>query len=111
MRSRTYDIKTCLPWKYFDNLCVVCETKAETMEHFLSCSSYENVAQEHNWKAILENRQFEIANIVKARQKYRKNIIDKYEAGHLQVSSGSRQFLSSVIHIFTFVCHFCNYID
>ena len=94
MISRTYDIKAWLPWKYFDNLCVVCETKAETMEHFLTCSSYKKVAQEHNWKTMLENntdRQFEIANIVKARQKYRKYIIDIYEAGHLQVFSGSKK--------------------
>ena len=73
-------------------MCVVCETKAETMDHFLTCSSYENIAQELNWKAILENNtedQFEIAKIVKKRHQYRKHIIDTYEAGHPQVSSDS----------------------
>ena len=57
--------------KNFDNLCVVCELKSETMDHFVTCKSYENIAQEHNWKAILENNteiQFEIAKIVRKRQ-------------------------------------------
>ena len=35
IRSRTFDIKTWLPWKYSDNLCVVCEFKSETMDNFL----------------------------------------------------------------------------
>ena len=51
------------------------------MDHFLTCSSYENIAQEHNWKAILENNteiQFEIAKIVRKRQQYRKHINDTY---------------------------------
>ena len=41
LRSQTLDIKTWQPWKYFDNLCVLCELKEETISHFLSCNSYE----------------------------------------------------------------------
>ena len=93
LRSKTYDIKTWQPWKYFDNLCVICELKAETMEHFLTCESYGNIAQERNWKTIFESDieiQFDIAKVVKRRQKARKQFIDKYEAGHPQIPSGSR---------------------
>ena len=93
IRSKTFDIKSWQPWKYFDNLCVACEIKEESIHHFLTCTSYENVACEENWKTILNNeidKQFEIAQIAKQRQRIRKQIIDKYEVGHPQVPSGSR---------------------
>ena len=83
--SKTFDIKTWQPWKYFDNLCVLCEIKEETMDHFLSCKTYENIPQELDWKDIKGScveRQFEIAVIVRARQKKRKETIESYEAGH-----------------------------
>ena len=38
LRSKTLDIKTWQPWKYFDNLCVLCELKEETISHFLNCN-------------------------------------------------------------------------
>ena len=85
LRSQTFDVKTWQPWKYFDNLCVLCEIKEETMDHFLSCKTYENIPQELDWKEIKGScveRQFEIAAIVRARQKKRKETIESYEAGH-----------------------------
>ena len=45
LRSKTFDIKNWQPWKYHDNLGVACEIKEETMNHFLSCKSYENSPQ------------------------------------------------------------------
>ena len=55
VRSKTLDLKTWQPWKYFDNLCVLCEKKAETMAHFMSCKSYENVSPVLNWEKIYQN--------------------------------------------------------
>jgi hypothetical protein len=34
LRSKTFDIKNWQPWKYHDNLCVTCEIKEETINHF-----------------------------------------------------------------------------
>ena len=34
LRSKAFDIKKWLPCKYYDNLCVACELKKETMNHF-----------------------------------------------------------------------------
>ena len=85
LRSRTFDIKTWQPWKYFDNLCVSCEIKEETMNHFLTCKSYEDQPCEENWEEIKGNcieRQHEIAIVVKARNEKRKEIIERAEAGH-----------------------------
>ena len=93
LRSRTFDIKNWQQWKYFDNLCVACEVKTETMNHFLTCSAYENVPSESNWEEIKGNdieRQFEIAKKSQTRQKLRRIIIDKYEAGHPLNPPGSR---------------------
>ena len=85
LRSKTLDIKTQQPWKYFDNLCVLCETKEESINHFLNCEAYENLSQENNWEDVRGNcvkRQYEIAEIAQARMKRRKIFIEKYEAGH-----------------------------
>ena len=92
-RSKTFDIKKWLPWKYYDNLCVACELKEETMNHFLTCTSYENLPSEISWEQVKGNnveRQFEIARKVKSRQLKRKKIIDNFEAGHPQDHPGSR---------------------
>ena len=72
VRSRTMDIKLWQPWKYFDNLCVLCETKSETMDHFMGCKAYENVAPIHHWRKMFENDpddQFEIAVNIKKQQR------------------------------------------
>ena len=58
------------------------------MNRFLTCNAYENNPWEYNWEEVRKNdfeRQFEIAKIVKIRQRIRKNIIDNYEACHLQI--------------------------
>ena len=86
VRSKTLDLKTLQPWKYFDNLCVLCEMKAETMSHFLSCKTYENVAPIINWEKMFENKpdeQFKIAKNIRKRLKQRNARIENYEAGHL----------------------------
>ena len=93
LRSETLDIKTWQPWRYFDNLCVVCQLKEETIQHFLSCPTYEKTPQENSWRDIKRDnveRQFEIAQIVKERWNIRKRHIEKYEAGQPQDQFGSR---------------------
>ena len=54
--------------------------------HFFPCHwSIKNLPQENNWEDNKENnieKQFEIAAIVKTRQKKRKESIEKHEAGH-----------------------------
>ena len=83
LRSKTLDIKTWQPWKYFDNLCVTCELKEESISHFLNCEAYENISQENNWKDVSGNcvqRQYEIAETAQARIKRRNKYIEKYEA-------------------------------
>ena len=65
------------------------------MNHFLTCTSYENISPENNWEQVKESetsveRQFEIAKKVKARQVQRKKLIENFEAGHPQDNSGSR---------------------
>ena len=42
VRSQTLNIKEWKPWNYHDNLCVKCKIYAETMDHFVVCSSYGN---------------------------------------------------------------------
>ena len=93
MRSRTLDLKTLQPWKYYDNLCVVCEKKSETIDHFMTCKSYGIITSEHSWRLLLENNpdiQFEIAENIKRRLTIRKKIIELYEAGHPQDIADSR---------------------
>ena len=87
IRSKTLDIKTLQPWKYFDNLCVLCEEKAETLPHFMSCNSYQNEPPAFNFELIYGNtpeEQFEIAKNVRKRLKIRSLIIENYEAGYPQ---------------------------
>ena len=84
LRSKTLDIKTWQPWKYFDNLCVLCELKEETISHFFNCNTYDETPQENMWEDIKGDyveRQFEIAKIVRDRLEKRKKHIENYEAG------------------------------
>ena len=83
VRSQTLNIKEWKPWNYHDNLCVKCQIYAETMDHFVVCSSYGNKT-EQNWKDIFDNnyeRQIEIGIIVKKRFLERQDILDTIEAG------------------------------
>ena len=87
IRSKTLDIKKLQPWKYFDNLCVLCEEKAETIPHFMSCNSYQNEPLAFNFELIYQNnpdKQFEIAKHVRKRLKIGSLIIENYEAGYSQ---------------------------
>ena len=38
IRSETLDIKTWNHWNYEDNLCIMCNVKEETIEHFMKCT-------------------------------------------------------------------------
>ena len=95
LRSKTLDIKAWQPWKYYDNLCVFCELKEETIDHFLVCKTYDNLPQENQWadvKGKCVDRQYEIAKIVKVRIERRMKLIDIYEAGQTQTwLQGSRE--------------------
>jgi hypothetical protein len=93
VRSGTIDLKTVQPWKYFDNLCVMCEKKSETIEHFMICKAYRNITPENNWKLIYDgdtDKQFEIAENIRKRQIQRIKKIMDYEAGHPQEHSDTR---------------------
>ena len=75
------------PWKYFDNLCAMCETKLETIDNFMTCKAYRNIAPRNDWKLMFNDdpdKQFDIAENIKRRQKQRKEKIEKYEAGQPQ---------------------------
>ena len=67
VRSKTLDIKQWQPWKYKNDLCVMCEQFSETIEHFLSCPKY-GPALETDWRQIDENnaeKQVEIRIFIK----------------------------------------------
>ena len=81
-RSGTLDIKDWYQWKYENNLCIVCQTKAETMDHFMNCSAYnveKKSEQTVNWKGIYENdieKQSIIAKEVKRRFVLRQSLLE-----------------------------------
>ena len=54
IRAGTYDVKAWRKWQYSDNLCVACQVCEETMNHFMTCTSYGRKTN-HNWKSIYEN--------------------------------------------------------
>jgi hypothetical protein len=54
VRSKTLDIKEWLPWDYIDNKCVACKKTFETMDHFMTCTSYKNNPY-GNWREINGN--------------------------------------------------------
>ena len=85
VRSGTLEIKNWSQWKYSDNLCVGCETKEETMSHFMECKEY-NEKQTPNeilsWKDIYKNdmdQQIKIAEEVERRFKIKE--LKLHEAG------------------------------
>ena len=61
IRAGTLNIKYWNPWKYEDNLCIMCNIKEENMDHFMSCERYErtNIAWEDIYKKMTD-KQFEI---------------------------------------------------
>ena len=75
IRSGTIDLKTLQPWKFFDNLCVMCEKKSKTIEHFMTCKAYKNIRPGNDWKLILDDcpdKQFEIAENIKKKTNTKK---------------------------------------
>ena len=62
------------------------------MDHFMSCTSYENRLEGCDWKDILKNdteKQYKIAQIVFDRMNQRQEILDEDKGGHLLIP-GSR---------------------
>ena len=83
IRSKTLDIKTWNPWKYRNDLCVMCMKDSETMDHFVSCEEYEETIS-IDWRNILSENleeQITIGKYVEKRHKRRQQIIDQQEAG------------------------------
>ena len=81
-RSGTLDIKEWNILKYEDNICVKCETAAETISHFMSCYSYGEDSYVKQWKDIYRNNpniQYEIAWKIRKRLQLREMCIE--EAG------------------------------
>ena len=67
IRAPTFDIKSWKQWNYEDNLCVMCNLKEKTMNHFMKCESYGR--KEIIWEDIFDNdKQFEIGNEAFIRQ-------------------------------------------
>ena len=85
-----FDIETWKQWKYKDNLCVGCENKTETMDHFMQCLSLGETNKIQDWEIIYSNdtyQQYEIAKEIKRRKDTRENIL-KTNIGHQR--GGSR---------------------
>ena len=55
LRSGTLDIKVWNEWNYEDSLCVMCSLVEENIKHFMTCSTYGEVAWEINFKEIFLN--------------------------------------------------------
>ena len=72
IRSGTLDIKCLNKWNYGDNLCVMCELKAETLEHLMICPEY-GEKEENN-----PGKQISIAKMVEKRMEISKT---KQEVG------------------------------
>ena len=74
IRSGTLNIKAWKPWNYEDNLCVMCQTKEENIDHFFKCNLYES--EIIDYVKIFENdaeNQFKIAKEAEKRLKTREN--------------------------------------
>ena len=81
--SITLDIKTWNPWKYSNDLCVMCMKESETIDHFVSCEKYEETIS-IDWEKISnENMEEQIAigRYIEKRHKRRQELIDPKKAG------------------------------
>ena len=63
IRAGTLDLKYWNPWKYEDNLCVMCSIKEENIEHFMNCNAYERM--NIPWEDIYKNDQVKLVKIGK----------------------------------------------
>ena len=101
MRSKTLDIKDWNPWSYSDNVCIACKKHIETIDHFMTCSSYKNDPEKdwHYINGVKNNIIKKIAKVVEKRVKERQHILHKEEAGLTPFSDSTAQF-----QINLFVC-------
>ena len=84
IRAGTLDLKVLKPWKYEDNLCVMCNVKEENIEHFMKCEKYNG--KETGWQDIHGNdpeKQFYIGKEAYSRLKTRENKIEEDGQGSL----------------------------
>ena len=83
IRSKTFDVKEYNPWRYKDDLCVMCLETTETMEHFAHCKGYGETI-DMDWKLIYGNNmeeQVTIGEFMKRRFKMRQEVLQQQEDG------------------------------
>ena len=83
IRSKTFDVKEYNPWRYKDDLCVMCLETTETMEHFTQCKGYGETI-DMDWKLIYGNNMEEqvvIGEFIKRRFKMRQEVLQQQEDG------------------------------
>ena len=91
VRSQTFDIKTNRPWSYDSDTCDACENMSETMNPFMTCTSYKTIPCWY-WEEINsdnEQLQLEVGEIVEMRHIERENIIDQKKVGRALDSDSS----------------------
>ena len=89
IRSKTMDIKEYQPWKYENNNCIACGISAETIQYFVSCTSYRNEPCK-DWTEIYGSNKCVMKTIglaIEKRVDERKAIIEKAEGGQAQTDS------------------------
>ena len=82
IRSKTLDIKEWNSWSYSDSFYIACKKDLETMDHFMTCSSYTS-EPEKDWININGDENDVIKKVAKAvemRVKERNCIIQNKEA-------------------------------
>ena len=83
------DIKEYQSWKYITHTCLACGNFPETMNHFVSCTSYRNEPCK-DWTNIYGSNILELKNkgiAVETTVEERKNITEKAEIGHSRPDS------------------------
>ena len=88
IRSKTLDVKEYQPWKYKNNTCVACQKYPETMNHFVTCSSYRNKPC-IDWTSIYGSDSLvmtRIALVVEKRVEERKALLEKAEDGQAGIT-------------------------
>ena len=61
IRAGTLDLKQLNPWKYNDNLCVMCNLKEESLDHFMNCNSYDR--ENISWEDIFQDNKEKLFEI------------------------------------------------
>ena len=84
IRSGTFGIKAWKIWKHDDNLCIMCEIKEESFEHFINCESYGEKTKD--WESIFGSdvdKQVKIAIEAERRFEIRETKIQEVGQGSL----------------------------